>query len=140
MPPFKDLQTIYPAGCLTSDAVKYSAKSKQMNDAEFREQYQPVHVPASFHDANTLQDKVIFALAELGEGTAEEVTIKLERLEPSAPAKQVIAAVHEVLSALHGKGLISASETEGNLKYNLHKVTEANGGKINPGLLSPGLD
>lgn len=45
-----------------------------MDDAAFREQFKPVHVPAHFDDAENLQDKVIFALAEIGEGTPDAVS------------------------------------------------------------------
>ncbi|SDF74824.1 hypothetical protein SAMN05216464_1289 [Mucilaginibacter pineti] len=67
-----------------------------MNDEEFREAYQPLHVPAHYDPADTLQNRVAFALAQTGEGTAAEVAQKMEELEPSTPQKQVIAAVHEI--------------------------------------------
>jgi hypothetical protein len=59
-----------------------------MNDEEFREAYKPLYVPAHYNAADTLQNKMIFALAELGEGTAEEVTIELEKLEPGIADEQ----------------------------------------------------
>jgi hypothetical protein len=104
-----------------------------MNDAAFREQFKPVHVPSSFKEAGNLQDKVVFALAEINEGTPDEVSRKLEELEPNVPNKEVIADVHRILTELFGKGLIAGREIEGGLVYNLHKITHANWGSVNPG-------
>jgi len=101
-----------------------------MDDAAFREQFKPVHVPASFDKATSLQDKVVFALAEINEGSADAVSRKLEDLEPKAPAQEVIADVHEILTALFEKGLIAGHEIDGGLVYNLHKITHANGGSV----------
>lgn len=111
-----------------------------MDDAAFREQFKPVHVPAHFDDAENLQDKVIFALAEIGEGTPDAVSRKLEELEPQVSNKEIIADVHLVLMDLYGKGLIAGREQDGGFVYNLHKITEANDGAVDPGLLAPGLD
>lgn len=111
-----------------------------MDDAEFREQFKPVHVPSSFDYAGNLQDKVIFALAELNEATVNATARKLEELEPGSAGKETIAGVHRVLSELYEKGLIAAAEIDGNLVYNLHKITHANDGEVNPDLLAPGLD
>jgi hypothetical protein len=111
-----------------------------MDDAAFREQFKPVHVPSAFEDAENLQDKVIFALAVLNEGTADAVARRLEVLEPDVPEKQGIAGVHQILTELYGKGLIAANETGGSLVFNLHKITQANDGNVDPGLLAPGLD
>jgi hypothetical protein len=107
-----------------------------MDDAAFREQFKPVHVPAHFEDAGNLQDKVIFALAEIGEGTADAVSRKLEELEAGGPNNEV----HHLLSELYDKGLIAGHEQDGGLVYNLHKITEANDGAVDPDLLAPGLD
>ena len=111
-----------------------------MDDAEFREQFKPVHVSSSFEDAANLQDKVVFALAELNEAMADEVARKLEELEPEQPHKPVISDVHRVLSELYQKGLIAGNATDSGLVYNLHKITHANDGSVNPDLLAPGLD
>jgi hypothetical protein len=107
-----------------------------MDDTEFKDQYKPIPVPARFTDANRLQDQVIFALAENGQGTADEITKTLESLIPDAPNKEVIANVHHVLSGLYEKGLIAGRESNGNLIYSLQKITQANSGKVtggNPG-------
>jgi hypothetical protein len=111
-----------------------------MDDAAFREEYKPVHVPALFNEAKNLQDQVVFALAEIGEGTADMISQKLEELEPDKPEKEVVAEVHEILSALFTKGLIAGHEQDGTLTYNLQKITQANDGKVDPNLLASGLD
>ncbi|MCC8426339.1 hypothetical protein [Mucilaginibacter sp. UR6-11] len=111
-----------------------------MDDAAFGEQFKPVHVPPTFDEAENLQDQVIFALAELNEGKAEHVIRKLESLKPDAPTKVVIANAHQILTELYEKSLIAGNGEEGGLVYNLHKVTRANDGKVNPTLLVPGLD
>lgn len=98
-----------------------------MNSGKFNEQNQPLRLAPSFQQAATLQEQVIFALAELGRATAREVTIKLEELEPDAPAKQLIAAVHQILTTLHGMGHISAIELDGELSYALEAGPGANG-------------
>ena len=111
-----------------------------MDDAAFREQFKPVHVAASFEKADNLQDKVVFALAAIDEGTADAVALKLEELEPQVPEKALIADVHQVLTELYGKGLIAGNDIDGGLTFNLHKITQANDGAVDPELLAPGLD
>ncbi|TSJ39687.1 hypothetical protein FO440_18280 [Mucilaginibacter corticis] len=101
-----------------------------MDDAAFREQFKPVHVPAGFDQAGNLQDKVVFALAEIGAGTADAVSRKLEALEPDIPEKEIIAKVHLVLTGLYKKGLIAGNEHNSGLVYNLHKITQANEGSV----------
>lgn len=101
-----------------------------MDDAAFREQFKPVHVPASFDQAESLQDKVVFALAEINEGTADAVSRILEALEPNVSDKEIIAEVHQVLTELYKKGLIAGNEIDGDLVYNLHKITQPNGGSV----------
>jgi len=111
-----------------------------MTDEEFREAYKPMHVPAAYADAHTLTEKVVFALADLGEGSAEAIIGHLEKLEPQAQAKPLIAGVREILADLYENGRIAATEKEGTLIYNLHKITKANDGAVDPDLLAPGLD
>ncbi|MDB5131246.1 MAG: hypothetical protein JWR02_995 [Mucilaginibacter sp.] len=53
-----------------------------LTDEEFREEYKPLAVPAHFDASDTQQNKMIFALAEIGEGSAEDVLTEMERLEP----------------------------------------------------------
>lgn len=111
-----------------------------LTDEQFREQHGPLQVPAAYDEAATIQDKVVFALADLGEGTAEQAIKHIEQLDPEADPKPVIAATHEVLTRLYQNGQLAASEKDGDLVYNLHKITQANSGSTDPQKLAPGLD
>lgn len=111
-----------------------------MTDEEFREQYKPLHVPASYPEAVTITDKIVFALADIGEGTSDEVIRHLEELEPEAGHKPLIAATRQLLTELYENGHIAGHEDNGDLVYNLHKITQGNDGAVDPDLLAPGLD
>lgn len=111
-----------------------------ISDEEFREEYKPLYVPAHFSDAHNDQDKVIYALAQLGEATADETSKALMKLDNSPDEKQVKNLSASVLGHLFDKGLISAEEINGVQCYNLKKITEANDGAVDPDLLAPGLD
>ena len=76
-----------------------------------------VNVPSKMEEAETLQDQVVFALARLGKGTTDQVVKKMEELLPKAPDKELIAGTHEVLTQLFEKGLLTGSESEGNIVY-----------------------
>lgn len=101
-------------------------------DELFNEAYKPIHVPANFSEQDSLQDQLLFALAEIGKGSAEEITEKLATLKGRADDLQ---ACDTILRNLYDKGLIKGSEQEGVLIYNLSKETVPHQGKINPRLL-----
>jgi len=111
-----------------------------MTDEEFRSEYKPLQVPPAYDRTHSVTEKVIFALADIGEGTAEAVVRHIEWLDPDANHKLVIATTHDVLTDLFQKGLLGAREDNGDLIFNLHKITEANQGATDPDLLAPGLD
>ncbi|HWZ16040.1 MAG TPA: hypothetical protein VNW95_12450 [Mucilaginibacter sp.] len=104
-----------------------------LTDEEFREEYKPLQVPPHFDAADTQQNKMIFALAEIGEGSAHDVIAQMEKLEPGVTGEQLSALVHETLRRLYEKGLLTGSEKNGVMRYNLHKITQPNTGKTNPG-------
>jgi len=104
-----------------------------ISDEQFREEYKPLHIPAHFKDAVTEQDKVVFALAQIGEGTAAEVTQELTNNNATINADAI-------LSHLFDKGLVNGEEVNGEMSYNLSKITHANDGAVDPDLLAPGLD
>lgn len=112
----------------------------KLTDEEFREEYHPLHVPGHFDAADTERDQLIFALAELGEASADEITAEWERLQASPVDEQQKAFVKTVLKSLFDKGLLNGSDKNGTVHYNLHKVTQANDGETDPELLAPGLD
>lgn len=111
-----------------------------LTDEEFRDEYKPLQVPPYFDAADTQQNKTIFALAEIGDGSAEDVIGALEKLEPNIAGEQLKALVHQTLRRLYDKGLLSGSEKNGVMHYNLYKITQPNTGKTDADLPAPGLD
>jgi predicted transcriptional regulator len=104
----------------------------KLSDEEFREEYKPLYIPAHFEQEDTQQNKIIFALAQLGEGSAEDVIKELETLQPGITDEQVIVMTKTVLADLYGKGLLKGEEHNGQMRYNLSKITEANDGAADP--------
>jgi hypothetical protein len=113
--------------------TKYTLLIMSISDEAFREEYKPLHIPAHFKDAVTEQDKVIFALAQIGGGTAAEVSGELADNGANIDAENT-------LNHLFNKGLIKGEEVNGEMSYNLSKITHANDGAVDPDLLAPGLD
>ena len=111
-----------------------------MTDEEFREEYKPLHVPAHYLAADTQENKMIYALAQIDEGTADNVIAELEKLEPGSVNEQTRAFVKTTLSSLFEKGHLTGSEINGEAHYNLSKITRANDGSTDPDLLAPGFD
>lgn len=108
-----------------------------LSDQEFREAFKPLQIPADYHSAESQQDKILFALAQLGEGTSRDVTNKLAELDSSITNDQLLEETDNVLSSLYQKGLLNGGEKEGGTFYNLSKITQANKGTIDPQLLEP---
>ena len=111
-----------------------------VSDDSFREEFKPLVIPASYGSADTQESKIIFALAQLGQGSTRDVVARLEELEPGSSDSQLSALTEYVLSGYFDKGLIKGTEVGGEMHYNLSKITEANEGEVNPDLLAPGLD
>ena len=49
------------------------------SDEEFRDEFKPLHVPAYFDPNDSKQDQVVFALAQIGFGSAEDVILELSK-------------------------------------------------------------
>ena len=111
-----------------------------LTDEEFREEYKPLYVPAHYEAADTLQNKMIFALAALGEGTDDEVIAELEKHEPGIADEQHRVVVKTILASLYDHGHLTGAEKNGCMHYNLSKITQANEGGTAPEKLAPGLD
>jgi hypothetical protein len=100
-------------------------------DQEFLKDYKPLHVPHKYDAGASLQDNVIYALAQLGYATAKEVAEKLNELDPQTDKAIHLEETYQVLEGLFTKGLIKGnSETE--RQYNLSKILIPNSGKADP--------
>ncbi len=109
-----------------------------LSDQEFREQYKPLRIPASYEDAASEEEKIVFALATIGEGSAGEVYDEFRRSGESGSMQQ--EDVRNILEDLFNKGLLNGHTEIGEMKYNLSKIIEPNEGSVDPDLLAPGLD
>jgi isopentenyl diphosphate isomerase/L-lactate dehydrogenase-like FMN-dependent dehydrogenase len=110
-----------------------------LTDDEFREEYKPLYIPAHFEVQDTQQNKIVFALAQLGEGSAADVITELETLQPGITDDQLKAITKTILADLYDKGLLKGEEHNGQMQYNLSKITEANDGSTDTGESLTGL-
>jgi hypothetical protein len=104
-------------------------------DQSFNEEFKPVAPPEAYHAEASWQDKVLYALAQLGEATAPDVAEKLTEYEPQAVPQSLLREAEQVLKNLHEKGLIKGAEQGGEVSYNLSKITSPNIGGTDPDLL-----
>jgi len=111
-----------------------------MSDDRFRETYKPLHIPAHYDVHDSEQNRVLFALAHIGIGTAKDVATEMAHFESGIDADSFKAVATEVLTRLYDQGLLKGSDANGEMEYNLSKITHANDGAVDPDLLAPGLD
>ena len=111
-----------------------------LSDQQFREQFKPLHIPPHYDSNDTEQNKIVFALAQINEGTVATVTEELLKLDSTIDKNYFTNATAKTLSSLFEKGLIKGDEIDGEMHYNLSKITHANDGSVDPNLLAPGLD
>ncbi len=111
-----------------------------LSDQEFREEFKPLTIPSEFDSDDSIENKVVFALAITGRGTAAEVALKLQELEPGSDPTYLLAESTEVLDALFEKGLLRGTGEGEEREYDLGKITDENKGYTDPNLLAPGLD
>ncbi|RYE26474.1 MAG: hypothetical protein EOP42_20740 [Sphingobacteriaceae bacterium] len=78
--------------------------------------FEPIHVPYRYNEQDSNEQKIIFALGQLGEATAAEVIIKLKKANADETITETEAA--EVLKNLYDQGLIKGEEHQGKLSYN----------------------
>lgn len=110
-----------------------------LSDQEFREEFRPIQIPASYEITDTLENRSIFALANLGEANGDEVFEKMREYEPGI--KEVtIKFVKQYLFTLYEKGLLKGIKEGSSIRYNLSKITRPNEGYVDPDRLAPGLD
>lgn len=88
--------------------------------------FEPIHVPYRYNEEDADEQKVIFALGQLGEATAAEAVIKLKQ----ANAEETITEnqAEQILKQLFESGLIKADNRDGKLCYNLSKIVKPNAG------------
>ena len=111
-----------------------------LSDDSFREAYKPLHIPAHYDVHASEQDRVLFALAQIGMGTVTDVATEMAQLESGIDVDSFKVIAGDVLTHLYELGLLKGSDSSGEMEYNLSKITHANDGSVDPDLLSPGLD
>ncbi|QHS56194.1 hypothetical protein GWR56_11850 [Mucilaginibacter sp. 14171R-50] len=97
-------------------------------DQDFLKDYKPLHVPHEYDAGASMQDNVIYALAQLEYATAPEVAAKLNELEPQTDTATHLKQTREVLEGLFSKGLIKGNN-DPDRQYNLSKILTPNSGK-----------
>lgn len=88
---------------------------------------EPIHVPYRYNKEDSAEQKLIYALGQLGEATTNEILTRLKK----ANADEVIseAEAEEILKPLFDHGLINGEEHDGKRTYNLHKILKQNSGR-----------
>lgn len=110
-----------------------------LSDKDFRDEYKPIQIPASYELNDSLENRAIFALASLGEANGDEVFEKIREFEPNI--KEVtIKFIKQYLFSLYEKGLLKGNKEGNSIRYNLSKITAPNDGYVDPERLAPGLD
>ena len=84
-------------------------------DQDFREEFKPLHIPSSYNNADPEEDRIIFALATLGEGTSEEVFAQLRELDPGINNLNP-ESVEVLLNHFYDKGLLKGNDENGKLE------------------------
>lgn len=103
-----------------------------ISDEAFNQQYRPLHFPSAYHPNDSWQDRIVFALAELGAGSVDDVLAELLRLDPHLDADETRQQVENILSALFDKGLIKGTHLHAGMLYNLSKILVPNSGSTHP--------
>jgi hypothetical protein len=98
-------------------------------DQDFLKEYKPLHVPHKYDAAASLQDNVVYALAQLQYATAPEVAAKMAELDPNTDLQTHFDNTEGILKALFDKGLIKANDNGEEKQYNLSKILAPNSGK-----------
>ncbi|UEG54530.1 hypothetical protein LLH06_06095 [Mucilaginibacter daejeonensis] len=104
-------------------------------DQPFNEDFKPIAPPGSYSSDGEWQDKVLYVLAQLGSGTAPDVAAKLMEYEPDTAPQELHRHAEQILTGLYEKGLIKGSEQDGEVTYDLSKITVPNSGGTDPELL-----
>lgn len=87
----------------------------------------PIHVPYHYNEQDQPEQKVVFALGQLGEATAAEVINKLKQANPTEAVTENEA--EKILKELFDQGLIKGENHQGSKIYNLSKILKPNTGR-----------
>ena len=100
-------------------------------DQDFLKDYKPLHVPHKYDAGASVQDNVVYALAQLEYANAPQVAQKLAEFDPQTPLTTHQENAEEILTHLFNKGLIKGDD-EPERQYNLSKILVQNSGKADP--------
>lgn len=89
--------------------------------------FEPIHVPYRYNKQDSNEQKIIFALGQLGEATAKEVFSKLKQV--NADEKITENEAEMILKELNNQGLIKAEDHNNKFHYNLSKILKPNSGR-----------
>lgn len=103
-----------------------------ITDDAFNEEFKPLHIPSAYHANDSWKDKTVFALAEIGAGTAEDVAGKLVALDAGINNEEAKNQATAILTTLFNKGLIKGTQLHHGMMYNLSKILIQNSGSTHP--------
>ena len=109
------------------------------SEKNFREEFNPLQIPASYDITDSLENRTVYVLASLGEANSDEVFKKMLEFEPNIQ-KVTIKFIKQYLFTLYEKGLLKGTKEGNSIRYNLGKITEPNNGNVDPDGLAPSLD
>ena len=98
-------------------------------DQSFIQAFGPIHVPHRYEDSASVQDNVVYALAQLEQATAKQVAKKLTELNPKIEYAIHLQQAEDILSNLFATGRIKGDDNETSRQYNLSKILTQNSGK-----------
>jgi hypothetical protein len=76
-----------------------------------------LHVPDHYNADDSEENKVIYALNEIREGTAQDVGIKISEVDKSIEPGGFGAAAAPILAHLYDDGMIGCKEEQGHTHY-----------------------
>ncbi|RYE30752.1 MAG: hypothetical protein EOP42_11655 [Sphingobacteriaceae bacterium] len=90
---------------------------------------EPLHVPYRYNAQDAPEQKVIFALGQLGEANPQEIIAKLIKVNPQENLTE--AEAETILKNYFDQGLIKGDDEHGAFRYNLSKILKPNSGRTN---------
>lgn len=91
--------------------------------------FEPLHVPYRYNEQDTPEQKVIYALGQLGEAGAQEIVGKLMKANPEETID--LAETEHILKNYFDQGLIKGEAENDVMRYNLSKILKPNSGRTN---------